>query len=68
MKRLVWLVAGVAIGFAVAHKYNQTPSGRALFGEIDRKARDFGGAVSDAYRKREAELRAADDHAPLDRA
>jgi hypothetical protein len=59
VKSFFWLVAGVAIGFAVAHKYNQTPQGRALFGDIDRKARNFGSAVTDAYRKRDAELKSA---------
>jgi hypothetical protein len=58
VKSFFWLAAGVVIGFAFAHKYNQTPQGKQLFGDIDRKARNFGSAFSDGYRKREAELRA----------
>ena len=59
MKSFLWLVVGIAIGFAVAHKVNKTPQGKQFFSDIDKKARDFGSAVSDGYRKREAELRSA---------
>ncbi|RDV43493.1 hypothetical protein DOE76_17650 [Leifsonia sp. ku-ls] len=59
MKSFLWLLVGVAIGFAVAHKVNETPKGREFFSNIDQKARDFGEAVSDGYRQREAEIRSA---------
>ena len=59
MKSFLWLLIGVAIGFAVAHKVNETSKGREFFSTIDRKARDFGEAVSDGYRQREAEIRSA---------
>ncbi|GAA2064766.1 MULTISPECIES: hypothetical protein [Leifsonia] len=59
MKSFLWLLIGVAIGFAVAHKVNETPKGREFFSTIDRKARDFGEAVTDGYRQREAEIRSA---------
>jgi hypothetical protein len=59
MKAFLWLLAGVAIGFVVAHKVNETPKGRDFFSSIDQKARDFGEAVGDGYRQREAELRSA---------
>ena len=59
MKKLVWLVVGVGIGFAAAHQVNKTPEGRRFFEDVDAKAREFGGAVVDGYRAREAELRAA---------
>ncbi|GAB3578841.1 MULTISPECIES: hypothetical protein [unclassified Leifsonia] len=61
MKSFLWLVVGVAIGFVVAHKVNETPQGRQFFSSIDKKARDFGEAVSDGYRQREAEIRSAID-------
>jgi hypothetical protein len=61
MKSFLWLVVGVAIGFVVAHKVNETPQGRQFFTSIDKKARDFGEAVSDGYRQREAEIRSAID-------
>jgi len=59
MKSFLWLLIGVAIGFAVAHKVNETAKGREFFTSMDRKARDFGEAVSDGYRQREAEIRSA---------
>ncbi len=61
MKSFLWLVVGVALGFVVAHKVNETPQGRQFFSSIDKKARHFGEAVSDGYRQREAEIRSAID-------
>jgi hypothetical protein len=59
MKSFLWLLVGVALGFVVAHKVNETPAGREFFSTLDQKARGFGEAVSDGYRQREAELRSA---------
>jgi hypothetical protein len=61
MKSFLWLVVGVALGFVVAHKLNETPQGRQFFSTLDQKARGFGEAVSDGYRQREAEIRSAID-------
>ncbi len=59
MKGFLLLVVGVAIGFVVAHQVNKTPQGRAFFEDVDSRAREFGGAIVDGYKEREAELRAA---------
>lgn len=59
MKNFIWLVIGVAGGFVVAHELNKTQQGKQFFAELDAKAREFGEAISDGYRQREAELRAA---------
>ena len=59
MKKLLWLGIGVGIGFVAAHQLNKTPEGRRFFEDVDAKAREFGGAVVDGYKAREAELRAA---------
>ncbi len=61
MKSFLWLIVGVALGFVVAHKVNETPQGKQFFSSLDKKARDFGEAVTDGYRQREAELRSAID-------
>jgi hypothetical protein len=61
MKSFLWLIVGVGLGFVVAHKLNETPQGKQFFSGIDKKARDFGTAVSDGYHQREAELRSAID-------
>jgi hypothetical protein len=63
VKSFVWLVVGVAAGFAIAHQLNKTRQGRAFFSDLDQKARDFGAAVSEGYHAREAELRDAIDRA-----
>jgi hypothetical protein len=59
VKSFFWLIVGVALGFAVAHRINETTHGRQFFSDLDKKARDFSSAVSDGYHKREAELRSA---------
>jgi len=59
MKNFIWLVIGVAAGFVVAHNLNKTQQGKQFFAELDAKAREFGEAISDGYRQREAELRSA---------
>jgi hypothetical protein len=59
MKGVLLLVAGVAIGFVVAHQLNKTEQGQRFFADVDAKAKEFGSAVVDGYKAREAELRAA---------
>ena len=59
MKKILFLVAGIGIGFFAAHQFSKTEQGRAFFDDVDSKAREFGSAVVDGYRAREAELRAA---------
>jgi len=59
MKGLLLLAVGVAVGFVVAHQVAKTPEGKAFFEDVDSKAREFGNAVVDGYKAREAELRAA---------
>jgi len=58
MKNIVLLIAGIGIGFLAAHQVARTPQGKQFFDDIDAKAREFGGAVVDGYKQREAELRA----------
>lgn len=59
MKGIVLLAIGVAAGFIVAHQVAKTPEGKKFFEDVDSKAREFGSAVVDGYKAREAELRAA---------
>ena len=68
MKKLFYLVVGVVLGFAAAHVVSRNPSGAKFFDNLDSKAHEFGAAVMDGYRGREAELRAAasDVEAALD--
>jgi hypothetical protein len=58
MKKILWLVFGVAIGFVVAHQVNQTTHGRSFFSDLDKRTKGFTGSIVDGYRERESELRA----------
>jgi hypothetical protein len=59
MKNVLWLAVGVGVGFVVAHQVARTPQGKRFFDDVNAKAHDFGDAVVDGYKQREAELRAA---------
>jgi len=59
MKGLLLLVVGVGVGFIAAHQVAKSPQGKQFFDEVDSKAREFGGALVDGYKQREAELRSA---------
>lgn len=59
MKNSAWLIVGIALGFVAAHQVSKTPQGKQFFDDVDSKAREFGSAVVDGYKQREAELRAA---------
>lgn len=59
MKALLWLLAGTAVGFAVAKRLGAVAGARNVLADLDAKAREFGAAVAESYRAREAELRAA---------
>jgi hypothetical protein len=59
MKGLLLLIVGAAAGFGIAHQVAKTPQGKQFFDNVDAKAKEFGDAVVDGYRSREAELRTA---------
>ena len=59
MKNSAWLIVGIALGFVAAHQVSKTPQGKQFFDDVDSKAREFGSAVVDGYKQRDAELRAA---------
>jgi len=61
MKNVLWLIVGVGVGFVAAHQISKTPAGKKFFDDVNTKAHDFGDAVVDGYKQREAELRAAID-------
>ena len=59
MKSILLLAVGVAAGFIVAHQVSKTPQGKQFFDDVDSKTREFGDAIVQGYRSREAELRTA---------
>jgi hypothetical protein len=59
VKKLLWLTLGVSLGVVVARRFAATPTGQDLLKSIDVRAKEFGDAVSEAYRTRQEELRQA---------
>jgi hypothetical protein len=59
MKAVLLLIVGVAAGFVIAHQVSKTPQGKQFFDNVDAKAKEFGDAVVEGYKVREAELRNA---------
>ena len=59
MKKILWLIAGIGLGFLAAHQFNQTKSGKRFFKDLDQRTKEFGDSLVDGYREREAELRSA---------
>jgi hypothetical protein len=59
VKNLLLLALGAAAGFVLAHQVSKTPEGQRFFAEVDAKAREFGDAVVQGYKAREAELNSA---------
>ena len=57
MKNILLLVIGVGAGFAIAHQVSKTPAGKQFFEDVDNRAKEFGAALIDGYKAREAELR-----------
>ncbi len=61
MKGLLLLAVGGVAGFAIAHQVSKTPEGQKFFADVERTAKDFGDAVVQGYKRREAELRQSVD-------
>jgi hypothetical protein len=60
MKKLFWLISGVAVGLAVAKQIEQNPKAKAVAEDLKRAAIEFGSAFAEGYSERDAELAAAD--------
>lgn len=56
MKKIFWFVTGIAAGLAVAKQLAENPKAAALAEDATKRAKEFGAAVSEGFREREAEL------------
>lgn len=56
MKKFLWFVAGISIGLVATKQLNENPKAQELAADVTRRAKDFGAAVSEGFREREAEL------------
>jgi hypothetical protein len=59
MKKLLWFIAGISLGLAAAKQLSENPKAQVLANDVARRAKEFGAAVSEGYREREAELASA---------
>ncbi|MFM6977491.1 MAG: hypothetical protein ACKOWR_02070 [Micrococcales bacterium] len=56
MKKIFWFVTGIAAGLAVAKQIAENPKAAAVVDDAAARAKEFGAAVSEGFREREAEL------------
>ena len=59
MKKLIWFIVGISIGAYASKQLKENPKAQEFAADVKDRARDFGAAVSDGFREREAELAAA---------
>lgn len=56
MKKFLWFVTGIAAGLAVAKQIAENPKAAALAEDAGKRAKEFGAALTEGFREREAEL------------
>jgi hypothetical protein len=56
MKKLVWFIAGIAIGAVAARQIEENPAARKAYDEAKASVSEFRDAVLEGFQKREAEL------------
>lgn len=56
MKKIFWFVTGIAAGLAVAKQLAENPKAAEAVDVAAARAKEFGAAVSEGFREREAEL------------
>jgi hypothetical protein len=56
MKKIFWFVTGIAAGLAVAKQLAENPKAAAAVEDATSRAKEFGAAITEGFREREAEL------------
>lgn len=64
MKKLIWFASGIAAGLFVAKQLRENPQAQELVDDATKRAKEFGAAVSEGFREREAELAIANAPKP----
>lgn len=59
MKRGFWLISGIAIGLVAARRLAENPNAQAVVDDAARRAKEFGAAVAEGFKEREAEVKVA---------
>lgn len=63
MKKLFWLISGVAAGLAIAKQIETNPKAKAVADDLKRAAVEFGTAFVEGYAERDTELAAENTEA-----
>ncbi|MFM5905818.1 MAG: hypothetical protein ACKORF_06940 [Micrococcales bacterium] len=63
MKKFFWFLAGIGIGVTAVKQLNTNPKAQELAADVTKRAKEFGAAVSEGFREREAELAKANESA-----
>jgi predicted RNase H-like HicB family nuclease len=56
MKKLVWFMAGIALGAVAARQIEENPAARKAYEEAKASLQEFKDAVLDGYQEKDAEL------------
>jgi hypothetical protein len=56
MKKFIWFVGGIAAGLFAAKQLRENPQAQELVDDATKRAKEFGAAVSEGFREREAEI------------
>lgn len=56
MKKFFWLISGVAAGLVIAKQIQDNPKAQAAVDDAAQRAKEFGAAIAEGFKEREAEL------------
>lgn len=56
MKKFIWFVGGIAAGLFAAKQLRENPQAQEIVDDATKRAKEFGAAVSEGFREREAEI------------
>jgi hypothetical protein len=56
MKKFFWLITGVTAGLVIAKQIQENPKAQAAVDDATKKAKEFGAAIAEGFKEREAEL------------
>ena len=56
MKKVFWLLTGIAAGLVIAKQLDENPKAQAVVDDAAQRAKEFGTAIAEGFREREIEL------------
>lgn len=64
MKKIAWLITGIGLGYLFNQQMRENPKVQSAVTDLGDRAKEFGEAVSEGFREREAELAKASRPTP----